>query len=135
MDIGKRLAATGAIVGLAAAGLVGITGTAAQASARNCQILATRFQSQLNVCGERWSAGVVYATYTLERAGSTDERVWFKAETGCGELYSSDNDFSNPVGVNGYGTVISCANGAPVYSVEVYTTESGSPSSNGVYVA
>ncbi|MEU8927890.1 hypothetical protein AB0D10_44510 [Kitasatospora sp. NPDC048545] len=99
MRVTKRLAASGATVGLLAAGLVGLTGTSAQAYS-GCQELDSYNGARVNVCASRVNPWDVTLHYDVIRRGSTDERVWFTLYTpGCGKGTYTDvsgNDYSEP---------------------------------------
>ncbi|GHF77402.1 hypothetical protein GCM10018790_64390 [Kitasatospora xanthocidica] len=99
MRLTKRLATTGAALGLATAGLVGLGSTSAHA-ADNCQELDSYYGARINMCIYRVNLWDVTMHYNVIRRGSTDERVWFTSYTpGCGSGTYTDvsgNDYSEP---------------------------------------
>ncbi|RKT18431.1 hypothetical protein BX285_2854 [Streptomyces sp. 1114.5] len=130
MRLTKRLATTGAAVSLAAAGLVGLTATAAHAD--GCTNLSTRYQAVIHVCAHQDGyPGWVGMSYSVLTPGSTDERVWFKVESSSGEKYFSGNDVQEPNWSLGYTS--GSLTGGYIRSVEVYTTESGVQDSNSYF--
>ncbi|GHF77397.1 hypothetical protein GCM10018790_64380 [Kitasatospora xanthocidica] len=130
MSAAKRLSASTAAVGLAAAGLVGLTATAAHAD--GCTNVGTRYHAVIRACAHQDGyPGWVGMSYSVVTAGSTDERVWFKVESSCGEKYFSGNDVQEPSWSLGY--TCGSLTGGYIRSVEVYTTESGVQDSNSYF--
>ncbi|MFI6056362.1 hypothetical protein ACIBCO_40685 [Streptomyces violascens] len=129
MRVTKRLAASGATVGLLAAGLVGLAGTSAEAYS-GCQELDSYYGARVNVCASRISPGDVTLHYNVIQRGSTDERVWFTLYTpGCGNGTYTDvsgNDYSEP----SKDFEVMCA-GAQINWATAWTSESGGNTSVG----
>ncbi|MEV6012589.1 hypothetical protein AB0M29_38085 [Streptomyces sp. NPDC051976] len=126
MEIGKRLAATGAALGLAATGLL-FGATAAHANGTRCGHYTTKYGAYVSICltisqGSSPQADLNY--YVDSRSASTDERVYIEL-AGCGSSATSDfNDELNGQRVWNYHLYGYCATSSS-WDGYSYATETG----------
>ncbi|MFD8757372.1 hypothetical protein ACFV0O_41330 [Kitasatospora sp. NPDC059577] len=129
----KRLAGTGAALGLAAAGVVGLGAGAAHADGQRCAELDTRSGARISMCAYVVNANYLKMSYNVIQRGRTDERAWFQVTSQCGQYpgaegssydWFSDNDYNTSYDT--FEKWCDVPNGG--FNVAVKVTESGNVS-------